>query len=277
MFSSIAKAIKTSPIQPVQSILLILLVVTSGCVSYQQLYKKNVQLYNQAVSAEAAYRLEVVEKGMVDFSNSPAKKDFQVAYDSINSFVDTYESRLREDNFLGNVLAIKAMCEYSLDKPNEAMETAKVALPLLGASASEKKSRDEALMVAMPGLVKINQLFEKKPADDQKLSEAEYLPIENLARKAVQPLQNGQKVLEGGRGKNKAYQFLLISELALYKNWLDVAFNAVGDGSDAAIAKKRAREDEITKMAKPAFNKLEQLIGTSKPKVVEEWRNMLSL
>ncbi len=253
------------------SILLLSVLFLASCVPYKTMYKQSVTLYNQAVTTETKFRLDQVKKSVTNFNDSPAKKDFKVAYDTINSFISQYKDKLATDNLYGNALALKAMCEYGLEMNNVAPSTAEQALTYLKSSTSSDKSRDLAMMTAMPGLIMGNQLYDKLPADDKTLGTVEYKGLADMATSASESLKKGQEELKG-EPKSKMNQYLVMSELAVYKNWLDAVFNTVDKTStDAAVAQKRQREDDILKLAKGAIGKL------SDPIVAKQWKTLIGI
>jgi hypothetical protein len=244
-----------------------------GCVPYKGMLKQSYSIYNQAVTKDAQYRMTQVKNKMTDFSNSPAKADYQMALDTIKSFVGQYKDKLVTDNVYGNVLALKAMCEYGLESYDAAVATASESLPYLKSSVSNEKSRDNALMTAMPGLVKANQLYEKMPKDKKKVEMSVYNDIAALAQSALDDLEAGRKET----AEKQTNEYLLTSKLAVYKNWLDTAFyTADAKSSDAEKAQKRQREDEILAKAKGDISTLEGVVGNNSA-TVALWKALIGV
>jgi len=242
-------------------------------VPYKGMMKQTYTIYNQAVTKDAQFRMTQVKNKATDFSNSPAQSDYKIALDTIQSFIGQYKDKLVADNVYGNVLALKSMCEYGLENYDNAAAIASQALPYLKSSTSDGTSRDNALMTAMPGLVKANQLYEKMPKDKKKVEMSKYNDIAALAKSALSDLEAGRKATD----EKKTNEYLLTSKLSVYKNWLDTAFyTADAKSSDAEKAQKRAREDEILGKAKADVTLLEGVLGTSSS-TVAIWKALIGL
>ena len=251
------------------------LFMTSCSPAYQKELKSSYKLYNQAVDAETAFRVQQLEKEMVNANSDATKAQFQAAYTSINTVIDAHKEVLGKDNLYGNVLALKSMCELNMESYTDAANTASQALTYLKNSPSADKSRDNALMTAMPGLVKANQLYEKIPKGDDKVSEGTYNNFAELAASAITDLDAGRKSTDATHPVN---EYLLMSKLAVYKNWLDVVFDTVDkDSSDADKAKKRQREDELLEAASKDIDALNTLVGSKKPAVIKQWKAMIGV
>ncbi len=243
----------------------------ASCVPYKSMLKQSYSIYNQAVTKDAQYRMEQVKLGMMDFSNSPAKADYRIALDTIKSFVRQYKDDLVKDNLYGNVLSLKAMCQYGIENYNGAVATASEAMPYLKTSSNDEKSRDFALMTAMPGLVKANQLYEKMPKSKKKVEASLYNDIAALGQSAVNDLEAGRKTVDA---KHPVNEYLLNAKLGVYKNWLDTLFyTTTASSTDAEKAKKRAHEDRIMAKAKDDITALQALGSAS----VDSWKGMIGV
>lgn len=252
------------------------IVFMSSCApAYQKDLSNSYKLYNQAVTAETAYRVQQLEKEMVNANSDATKTEFQAAYDAINSVVTKHQADLGKDDLYGNVLALKAMSELNLAKYTDATNSASQALTYLGSSKSSKKSRDNALMTAIPGLIKANQLYTKMPTDGKKISSGAYTNLADMARSALSDLDAGRKTVDASHPVN---EYLLMSKLAVYKNWLDIVYDTIDKDSTAAEkTAKRKKEDAIMADATKSIDALNAVVGSKKPALIKQWKALIGV
>jgi hypothetical protein len=252
------------------------IVFMSSCApAYQKDLTASYKLYNQAVTAETAYRVQQLEKEMVNANSDATKTEFKAAYDAINAVIATHQADLGKDDLYGNVLALKSMSELNLEKYTDAGNSATQALTYLSSSKESQTSRDNALMTAMPGLIKAKQLSAKIPTDDKKISSGAYTNLADMAKSALTDLDAGRKTVDAS---NPVNEYLLMSKLAVYKNWLDIVYDTIDkDSSAAEKTEKRKREDAIMAEATKSIDALNAVVGTKKPALIKQWKALIGV
>lgn len=253
-------------------------ILFSSCVPYKAAYKKSQTLLNQAVSVETAYRVQQLEEEVASPAPSAeAQTKFDEANKSIVTFVTEHEAALKTDNLYGNALALRGLSEYYLEDYSAANSTAEAAVTYLQSSVDNNKTRDLALMRGMSGLVLASQMGDKIKAFDKTgaIDKVKYKEIMDMARAATDGIDKGR---EGVSGTHSVNEFLTMSELAVYKNWLDfIPYGIDKNSSDADKAKNVAEEQEVLKMAKSGVDRLNTATGGKKADLIKYWKRLLGI
>ena len=250
----------------------------SSCVPYNAAYKKSQTLLNQAVSVETAYRVQQLQKEVANPEPSAeAKVKFEEANKSIVSFITEHEAGLKTDNLYGNALALRGLSEYYLEDYKAANSTAETAIGYLEQSEDNSKTRDLALMRGMSGLVLANQMYDKLQTFDKKgaVDKIKFKEITDMASAAIAGINKGR---EGVSATASVNEFLTMSELAVYNNWLDVLAYGIDENStDAEKTQNKADEQKVLKMAKSGVDRLNTATGGKKAELVKYWQLLLGI
>lgn len=250
----------------------------SSCVPYKKAFKESQTLFNQSVSIETAYRVKQLEKQVTNPEPSlEAQASFQKTYDATVAFLTEHEVALKADNLYGNALALKSLSEFYLEKNTDANNTAAAAITYLEQSADNNKTRDLALMRSMSGLVLANQLYDKINVFDKNapLDAVKFNTIMNMAKGAIDGIEKGR---EGISATHPTNEFLTMSELTVYKNWLDfIPYGVDEKSSDLARVENKAAQKAAYDQAKAAINRLDTATGGKKPALVKYWKELIGV
>ena len=253
-------------------------ILFSSCVPYKSAYKSSKTLLNQAVDIETAYRVQQLEKEVANPEPSAeARTKFEEANKSIVAFITEHEAALKTDNLYGNALALRGLSEYYLENYQDANNTASASIAYLQNSEDNNKTRDLALMRGMSGLVLANQMYDKIQVFDKTaaIDKIKYKEITDMASAAVDGIDKGR---EGVNETHQVNEFLTMSELAVYKNWLDfIPYGVDKNSSDTDKAKSLAEEQAVLKLAKSGVNRLNTATGGKKADLIKYWKVLLGI
>lgn len=120
---------------------------------------ENTQRFNPSAALEGADNPAAIrqlsEQNLV--SGSP-EAYYNLAYSELNKALQS-KNRLESDSVLPSALSLRALTEWKLGKPRQAIATADEALAAMNATGIELP-RDKAVMTAMRGLVAMDLGFE---------------------------------------------------------------------------------------------------------------------
>ena len=260
------------------TILSLAILLSSSCVAYKKVYKESQTLLNQAVGVETAYRVQQLQKEVVNPAPSAeARMKFEEANKSIVAFITEHEAALKTDNLFGNALALRGLAEYYLEDYQGANNTATESIAYLQNSTDNSKTRDLALMRGMSGMVLANQVYDKIQAFDKTgtIDKVKYKEITDMAKAAIDGVNKGR---EGVSATHSVNEFLTMSELSIYKNWLDfIPYGIDKNSSDEEKAKNIAEEQAVLKMAKSGIDRLNTATGSKKTDLVKYWKVLLGV
>jgi len=230
--------------------------------------------FNQAAAAENSLRFDdQLQEGPVQgqlASNTAIQNGYASALLSLGKIEQQDVERLKSDKLWGNVLALKALTQWKLGLLDQARQTAAEAQQ---AGAEQLLPRDQALLMALPGLIKVDEAFttlQRVPADPSAAQRATALQnVQLLVSDAVTAIDKG-RVAAGATHPVQVY--LIQAELAAYRN-LQFAQQTLGEGDDRALpAAKRADAQRLLKEFKCQTEKLK-----APDTIVGYWTGKLTL
>lgn len=136
--------------------LFIFILILNSCTHLLHLEKAQ-NAFNKGAELENAAKLDfsnvetssqVVNQAL---SSTSPNSYYKLAYAEINKALGS-KGKLKSDDVLGTVYALKALCEWKLNQHTQAVTTSRDALDELE-RAKIRSPRDEAVMAALPGLV----------------------------------------------------------------------------------------------------------------------------
>jgi hypothetical protein len=230
--------------------------------------------FNQAATAENSLRFDdQLQEGPVQgqlASNTAIQNGYASALLSLGKIEQQDVERLKTDKLWGNVLALKALTQWKLGLLDQARQTAAEAQQ---AGADQLLPRDQALLLALPGLIKVDEAFaalQRVPTDPSAAQRATALQnVQLLVSDAVNAIDKG-RVAAGTAHPVQVY--LIQAELAAFRN-LQFAHEALGEGDDRTLpAAKRADAQRLLKELKCQTEKLK-----APDTIVGYWTGKLTL
>jgi hypothetical protein len=195
--------------------MLLLIVWAAGCANINHLREAQ-DAFNQAAAAENALRFESTSP-IADSASaaaatwSSARNSYSSALLSIEKLASGDEQRLRANGLWGTTLTLKAISQWRLGMSDKALATVDEAR----ASASDQiNPRDQALLLALPGLIKSDQAYDKI-LRQRPLAEVEALLIGSNG--AVVNMEAARASVDRDHPVNL---YLLQSELTAYRNFM---------------------------------------------------------
>ena len=188
----------------------LLAVIIAGCASTNRLREAQ-DAFNQAAAAENALRFDAKASDAVT-SLGAVRSGYASALLSLDKLENSKdESRLRSDGLWGTALTLKALTQWRLGQFDKAIATADLAKQNAG---NQTYPRDQAVVAALPGLVKTDQAYSKILLTNSPLADVEALLIG--ASGAVANIQRGREQVE----KDHPVQvYLLQAQLSAYRNF----------------------------------------------------------
>lgn len=253
-------------------------ILFSSCVPYKAAYKESQTLLNQAVNIETAYRVQQLEKEIANPEPSAeARTKFEDANTSIVSFITEHEEALKTDMLYGNALALRGLSEFYLEKYEDANSTASTSIAYLENSADNNKTRDLALMRSMSGLVMANQMYDKIQAFDKDgaIDAIKFKEVMDMGQAAVDGIAKGR---EGINATHPVNEFLTMSELGVYKSWLDfIPYGIDKNSSDDAKKRNLELEQSVIAKARTGVERLSTATGGKKAALVNYWKALIGI
>lgn len=251
----------------------LLLLNTVACTPYKSALTDIRKDFDQAVAAEQKCISTALERAENPSFTRCENDAFIAVHADIDSLIARHGEALIKDDVLWQALALKAFAAYHAEENATAMDAAKRAVQLASNSDKDRQARDYFVSQAMPGLVKASELYIQLESINETVSEANYQYIADLARSALDDLE---QVRVGAESSPDAVAYLLMAKLSVYKNWLDILFDTIdGDSSDEAVRRKRAREDEILDRAREDLTRWEKVGADAQ--LLRYWRALLGV
>lgn len=202
--------------------------------------------FSETAATENALRYRIHDPGSAAGAPASVRSGYASVIHSLNSLDEQQIGKLEGDGLYAPVLVLKSMSYWRLGDDDKALATAKEAQAL---GAGELGPRDEALMAAMPGLVRNDQAARKLQAlagADPSEREARVRSIVGLLNSADQDIA---KARAGAPPDHDVQLYLVQVQLAADKNLNDacVAYAIAADGSFDL-----AKDDQCKGRAAPA-------------------------
>jgi hypothetical protein len=257
--------------------LIVVLVATAaatGCGTSVNRLREAQEAFNQAAAAENELRFDVeLPEGPVQGQlarNTTIQNGYASALLSLGKIEQQDVERLKSDKLWGNVLALKALAQWKLGLLDQARQTAAEAQQ---AGTDQLLPRDQALLLALPGLIKVDEAFaalQRLPAEPSAAQRAAALQnVQLLVPDAVNAIDKG-RVAAGAAHPVQVY--LIQAELAAFRN-LQFAQETLGEGDDRALP--AARRAEVQRLLKELKCQTERL--KAPPSIVSYWAGRLTL
>ena len=222
------------------------LVLVSGCAAVNRLREAQ-DAFNQGAAAENAQRLTPGDATEAVTALTSVRTSYASALQSLEHLSDREQTSLKNDGLWGAALTLKALCQWRLGEYGKALDSATEARANTGAQIYP---RDQALLVALPGLIKTDQAF-AKTHQGQSLTEINELLVGPNG--AVNDIAAGRNAV----GPNHPVQVYLIQgQLAAYRNYMEAAWTlnratipATDPARVAAEANLKALNDVLKALA----------------------------
>jgi hypothetical protein len=186
-----------------------------GCTSVNRLREAQ-DSFNQAATAENAARFDGSPSDMAA-SLVSGRSGYASALLSLNKLEPKDQQSLQKDGLWGTALTLKALCQWRLGQYSEAMSSAAEAR---NTGTNQVYPRDNALLTALPGLIKTDQayariIFTNAPANGDALLN-DVKDLLTGPRGAIADLNSARGVVD----KDHPIQVYLIqAELAAYRDY----------------------------------------------------------
>lgn len=229
-------------------LLLSLLVIIPTSCKHIEYVTQAQEAFNSAAESEYDNILALRE-----FSDDPyelekinfSQSNYAIAYNRIEKAISSSRSKLEKDELLGTALTIQALCEWKLGKYTDAPNTANEALKYL-----ENQPRDKSVMIALPGLIKADQAYNKLISTSN--INVDYAQIKETVDGALEDFEDASIGLDGHPTRTYIQIATLSSIVTLTR-----AANLRTD-SGASDEREQIRE----KYVKPQLEILGSLVGT---------------
>jgi tetratricopeptide (TPR) repeat protein len=190
--------------------LILAAVLTAGCTTVNHLREAQ-DAFNQGAAAENAQRLAGSPPKDALAGLTAVRTSYASALLSLDKLSDSDEKSLRADGLWGTALTLKALCQWRLGFYDKALA---VAAEATGIVPEQIYPRDQALLLALPGLVKTDQAYDKI-LRKQSFDEVKELLVGS--RGAVANFQSAR----GAVGRDHPLQsYLIQAQLAAYRNYM---------------------------------------------------------
>ena len=191
--------------------MLLTLVLISSCATIehardlreaQELFNTAAELENQ-LSIDASANQSITQSGRISTG-------YTTSLAMVTFLINEKEDDLRKDNLLGTAYVLKALSEWKLGQYKAAQATSTAAQN----SNASFFPRDEALLAAISGLIKNDTAYEQMT-----LKNGDY--TETIAMFSAAIAEIGERIGDDPN-QNHIRMYLLTSQLASLKNWLDL-------------------------------------------------------
>ena len=241
----------------------LLCVVATGCASVNRLREAQ-DSFNQAAAAENAARVDAKASDTAA-SLTSVRSGYASALLSLSKLEPKDQQSLQQDGLWSTALSLRALCQWRLGQYDQALNSANAAH---NAATNQVYPRDQALLAALPGLIKTDQAYFKT------MTNGPFADIQELLtgdRGAVADLQNARAMVD----KDHPVQVYLVqAQLAAYRNF-QVAQDRLNHST--VDPGHPARANAITQL-----NELDRLLklqesATGAPALVTYWQKLCGL
>ena len=225
--------------------------LAAGCAADVNRLREAQDSFNQAAGAENALRFDRKASDALA-SMGAVRSGYASALLSLNNLSSKDEAALRQDGLWGSALTLKAFTQWRLGQYERAIATAELAKQ--GAS-DQMYPRDRALIVALPGLVKTDQAYNKILLTNAPLSDVKALLVGE--RGAVADLQKARQQVDRD---HPVQVYFIQAQLAAFRNY-QVAADYLGNHSTVPA------DDEARVKANAQLKELDRLLKTQSPEL----------
>jgi hypothetical protein len=197
---------------PGLSILLVIF-LTTGCVSHVKTLRDAKDQFNTAVSLENQLRFDSEPQDSLRLSWQ-ISDSYQMAVKMLTDLINSKKKDLLKDDLLGSAYTVKAYAEWRLGDFEAALKTLE---EVKGHPDIRLWQCDQALIHALPGLIKNDQAFSHMKSKDYP-----YPDIKRLLKDGLDDIDQGLRTIQNDRNLRL---YLTLTELVLLKNWMDLSGN----------------------------------------------------
>ena len=247
-------------------LILLFVVLMSGCVSHIQTLREAQDEFDRAASIENAIKMDPKQGDVAALGNINAS--YRLSLKILSDLIREKRADLEKDNLIGVAYTLKALTEWRLAEYEAALTTLRVVKEY---PANTLLPRDTAMVEALRGLIKNDQAYAHMVTRDYS-----YGDIKTLLNESLGDMDKGLAV--PGAGENLRL-YLLMAKLSALKNWLDLK----GDRGipKPASFNEGAEKQEWCEQAKPVWNHFVTEInrlGTQEAVSLEQgWANRLGM
>ena len=247
-------------------LILLFVVLMSGCVSHIQTLRDAQDEFNRAAFIENAIKMDPKQGDVVTLGNINAS--YRLSLKILSDLIREKRADLEKDNLVGVAYTLKALTEWRLGEYEAALTTIRIVKEY---PANTLLPRDTAMVEALRGLIKNDQAYAHMVARDYS-----YGDIKTLLNESLGDMDKGLAV--PGAGENLRL-YLLMAKLSVLKNWLDLKGER-GIPKPASF-NEAAEKQEWCEQAKPVWNHFVAEInrlGTQEAVSLEQgWANRLGM
>lgn len=198
---------------------LLIIMAISGCSSTEINHFRDAQrTFSETASKENGFsrnqqpQLKVFGNGIPSAEMASISAGYASVVTSLNSLSATQISKLQQAKLWGNVLLLKAMAYWRLQKYDQAYAIQQQAEPF----KSQLGPRDQALLTALPALIENDQAYEA--LQNAKGSQLPLAEAQQIQQAFVFTMDHLRVARQHTPGNNPVQQYLLLSQLGAFKN-----------------------------------------------------------
>ncbi len=244
------------------------LIGVSGCVSHIHKLRVAQDQFSKAAYMDNLSKLGDPKAALL--AEGDATSSYTMAMQIVSDLIKNHKGSLEKDKLLGTAYTIKAMSEWRLGEFPNAMETVSLALDTPGQSIFP---RDRTLLEALRGLIKNDQAFSHMMRRNYP-----YSRTKTLLKDALSNLKSA--LMKAPKG-SKIRLYILVSELAVLKNWADLRGNPAKYSLSVPRGFDKAKEiNDWCKIAAPAWKEFAEeatRFGDAGKQLVVDWGRRLGM
>jgi len=194
-------------------------VIVNGCSSNEINHFREAQrTFSDTASKENGLsrmqqpQLKVLGGGMPSAEMASISAGYASVIASLDSLTPAQVNKLQQTQLWGNVLLLKAMAYWRLQKYDQAYAIQQQAEPF----KAQLGPRDQALLTALPGLVENDQAYEVLQRETGR--QLSLTDSQQLQQSFVFAMDRLGAARRHTPGNNPVHQYLLLSQLGAYKN-----------------------------------------------------------
>lgn len=188
----------------------LVVVLADGCTTVDRLREAQ-DAFNQGAAAENAQRLVPGNAADTLTSLTSVRTSYATALQSLEKLSDDEKKSLRDDGLWGAALTLKALCQWRLGEYDKALATAVEARK---DTPEQIYPRDQALLLALPGLIKTDQAYAKI------LDKQSFPAIKELLVGDAGAVSDIRKARAAVGDKHPVQIYLIQAQLAAYRNYM---------------------------------------------------------